>query len=390
MSGLQHPQPVHHTQAPHVHRGITGRVRDVLEAADVRINGSRPWDMQIHHPRTLTRIALQRSIGLGESYMDGWWDCDALDELFRRLLRHGANRVSHAWFQSALQWVGQCLFNRQSLSRARQVALQHYDLGNDLFEVMLDPTMSYSCGYWRQASNLTDAQTAKLDLICRKLELQPGMTLLDIGCGWGGLLEHACRHYGVSGVGVTLSKEQAALARQRCAALKTDIRIQDYRELDGQFDRVASVGMFEHVGRKNYPVFMETCARLLKPDGLMLLHTIGNNLTSSHHDPWIDKYIFPNGELPSSAQISRAAEDWFVAEDMHNFGADYARTLRAWDRNFVSGWPQLAERYGERFYRMWRYYLNACAGAFQARDIQLWQWVFSHAGGREKVYTAPR
>jgi len=386
MSGLHHPDSL----PSHQHTGLAGRVHDVLDSADIRINGSRPWDMQIHHPRTLTRIALQRSLGLGESYMDGWWDCDALDELFRRLLRHGANRISQNLLQRGLQWIGQGLFNRQNLHRAKDVALQHYDLDNSLFEAMLDPTMSYSCGYWQQADTLAQAQRNKLDLICRKLELQPGMTLLDIGCGWGGLLEHANRHYGVRGVGITLSKEQAALATQRCAKHDVDIRLQDYRTLQGQFDRVVSVGMFEHVGRRNYSVFMASCAQRLRPKGLMLLHTIGSNVSSHHHDPWIDKYIFPNGELPSCAQISRTAEPWFVAEDLHNFGADYARTLRAWDRNFVSAWPQLSRRYSDRFYRMWRYYLNACAGAFQARDLQLWQWVFSHTGGRQRVYTGAR
>lgn len=390
MAGVQRPQSIHHSTAPHVHRGLTGRVRDVLEAADVRINGSRPWDMQIHHPRTLTRIALQRSLGLGESYMDGWWDCDALDEFFHRLLTRGANRVSHSPWQSSLQWLGHWLFNRQNLHRSTKVARQHYDLGNDLFEAMLDPTMSYSCGYWRDADTLAQAQEAKLELICRKLNLKPGMTLLDIGCGWGGLLDYACRHYKVTGVGVTLSREQANLARERCASLPVDIRLQDYRELEGRFDRVVSVGMFEHVGRRNYATFMETCARLLHRRGLMLLHTIGTNTSSSRHDPWIDKYIFPNGELPSCAQIARNAEGWFICEDLHNFGPDYARTLRAWDRNFVAHWSQLSDRYDQRFYRMWRYYLNACAGAFQARDIQLWQWVFSHAGGRKQVYTGAR
>ena len=216
------------------------------------------------------------------------------------------------------------------------------------------------------------------------------MTLLDIGCGWGGLLEYACRHYRISGVGVTLSREQASLARERCASLPVDIRLEDYRKLQGRFDRVVSVGMFEHVGRRNYATFMETCAHLLHRQGLMLLHTIGTNTSTSRHDPWIDKYIFPNGELPSCAQIARNAEDWFVCEDLHNFGPDYARTLRAWDRHFVTHWSQLSDRYDQRFHRMWRYYLNACAGAFQARDIQLWQWVFSHAGGREEVYTGAR
>ncbi|EKF76000.1 cyclopropane fatty acyl phospholipid synthase [Alcanivorax hongdengensis A-11-3] len=386
MSGLQSQPLDAHQQT----RGLPARVQQMLANADIRINGSRPWDMQIHHPRTLSRIALQRSLGLGESYMDGWWDCKALDQFFYRLLRHGGDSVSQARWQVVLQWLGQAIFNRQSLSRATKVAEQHYDLDNHLFETMLDSSMSYSCGYWRNADTLEQAQYNKLDLICRKLQLEPGMTLLDIGCGWGGLLHHASQHYGIRGVGVTLSEEQASLARQRCRDLPVDIELQDYRKVQGTFDRVVSVGMFEHVGRKNYATFMKHNARLLKRGGLMLLHTIGNNFNSHRHDPWIDKYIFPNGELPSIRQISRAAEPWFVPEDVHNFGPDYATTLRAWDDNFCRHWPQLQERYDQRFYRMWRYYLNCCAGAFQARDIQLWQWVFSKPGEQRQRYTAAR
>ncbi|MDX1802849.1 MAG: cyclopropane fatty acyl phospholipid synthase [Alcanivorax sp.] len=386
MPGLPTPQ-LHSDSTP---QGLPSRARQVLADADIRINGTRPWDMQIHHPRTLIRIALQRSLGLGETYMDGWWDCQALDQFFFRLLRHGGDHVSQAHWQRGLQWLGQYLFNRQSLRRASQVAEQHYDLGNDLFEAMLDPTMSYSCGYWRDAHSLARAQTAKLELICGKLQLAPGMTLLDIGCGWGGLLQHACLHHGVRGTGITLSKEQAELARQRCRDLPVNILLQDYRKVQGQFDRVVSVGMFEHVGRRNYATFMAHNARLLKRGGLVLLHTIGNNNSNHRHDPWINKYIFPNGELPSIRQIAAAAEPWFVTEDLHNFGPDYATTLRAWDRNFRQHWDTLKGKYGERFYRMWHYYLNACAGAFQARDIQLWQWVFSRPGERRQRYTAPR
>ena len=371
-------------------RAIDDLIASVLANADIQINGRRPWDMQIHHPDTLSRIAARRSLGLGESYMDGWWDCDALDEFIHRILRAGAEDLGKNKWTLALQLLGHNLRNRQSLRRSRQVAEQHYDLGNDLFEKMLDPTMAYSCGYWKDATTLHEAQEAKLDLICRKLELEPGMTLLDIGCGWGSLLEYATRHYGVRAEGVTVSSEQAQLARERCQGLPVEVLLKDYRAVTGRYDRVVSVGMFEHVGRRNYQTFMDTTLGLLKDRGLMLLHTIGTNESSHSHDPWIDKYIFPNGELPSVKQIARAAEPGWVVEDLHNFGPDYARTLKAWDANFQAGWPQLQQRYDERFYRMWRYYLNVCAGAFRARNIQLWQWVFSKPGHRSRTYQAPR
>lgn len=371
-------------------RSIDAMIDRVLAGADIQINGRRPWDMQIHHPDTLSRIAAQRSLGLGESYMDGWWDCAALDEFAFRMLRAGGDNLGKDRWMLALQVLTHTLRNRQSLRRSRQVAEQHYDLGNDLFELMLDDTMAYSCGYWKEAETLHEAQLAKLDLICRKLELEPGMTLLDIGCGWGSLLEYATRHYGVRAEGVTVSSEQAQLARERCEGLPVEVLLKDYRAVSGRYDRVVSVGMFEHVGRRNYRTFMDTALGLLKDRGLMLLHTIGTNESSASHDPWIDKYIFPNGELPSVKQIARASEPGFVVEDLHNFGPDYARTLKAWDANFQAGWPQLQHRYDERFYRMWRYYLNVCAGAFRARNIQLWQWVFSKPGHRSRPYRAPR
>lgn len=371
-------------------RSIDTLIGNVLANADIQINGRRPWDIQIHHPQTLSRIAAQRSLGLGESYMDGWWDCDNLDEFCYRILRAGADGLATNRFMLALQLAGYLLHNRQSLRRSRQVAEKHYDLDNRLFELMLGRTMAYSCAYWNDAQNLDDAQDAKLDLICRKLELRPGMTLLDIGCGWGSLLEHAARHYGVRAHGVTVSTEQAQLARERCKGLSVEVLLQDYRAVTGRYDRIASVGMFEHVGRRNYRTFMNTAANLLKDRGLMVLHCIGENESSSAHDPWIDKYIFPNGELPSIKQIARAAEKRFVVEDVHNFGPDYARTLRAWDANFQANWATLKTRYDERFYRMWRFYLNLCAGAFRARNIQLWQWVLSRPGQRTGTYHAPR
>jgi len=353
-------------------------VREMLQTADVEVNGSRPWDIQVKNPQFFRRVLQEGSLGLGESYMDGWWECDQLDMFFYRVLKHRLDQQLPHHFKDTLRIAAARLTNLQSKKRAWIVGKEHYDLGNDLFSLMLDSHMQYSCGYWKQADSLEQAQHAKLTMICDKLQLQPGMTLLDIGCGWGGLAAFAARHYGVSVVGVTISAEQQKLAQDRCAGLDVSILLQDYRDLNQQFDRIVSVGMFEHVGPKNYATYFEVVNRNLKPDGLFLLHTIGAIRTDMHVDPWIDKYIFPNGCLPSVRHIADASEPHFVMEDWHNFGADYDTTLMAWYQRFLEAWPQLENNYDERFKRMFSYYLNACAGAFRARDIQLWQVVFSH------------
>ncbi|BES70381.1 cyclopropane fatty acyl phospholipid synthase [Marinobacter nanhaiticus D15-8W] len=359
-------------------------MRDLLEQADVRIGGSRPWDMQLLAPGVPERVFAGGSMGLGESYMDGDWEVEQLDEFFNRVMRaHLEQKVR----PSTVIWqaLKSRFFNRQSLKRAYQVGEQHYDLGNDFYGAMLDRRMTYTCGYWKDAETLDEAQEAKLELICRKLRLEPGMRVLDIGCGWGSFMAYAAEHYDVECVGVTISREQAAWARKQYPDLPLEFRLQDYREVNDTFDRIVSVGMFEHVGNKNYRTFMDVAHRCLVDGGLFLLHTIGKNERKPYTDPWIDRYIFPNGELPSVGQIGDAVDNLFVLEDVHNFGADYDRTLMAWYENFEENWPRFAKQLGPRFYRMWRYYLLSCAGIFRARDIQLWQWVLSK-GGVEGVY----
>jgi cyclopropane-fatty-acyl-phospholipid synthase len=279
-----------------------------------------------------------------------------------------------------ISYLKACVLNCQCRRRAFQVGEQHYDTGNDLFRLMLDDRMVYSCAYWQDAKNLNEAQEAKLDLICRKLRLAPGMRLLDIGCGWGSLLRFAARRYGVEAVGVTVSREQAELARQRCAGLPIEVRLQDYREISDTFDAIVSVGMFEHVGYKNYRTFMKVVRHCLSDEGLFLLHTIAANQTSRTCDPWFDKYIFPNGMLPSIRQVGSAIEGLLIMEDWHNFGISYDRTLMAWHDNFQRHWPILKEKYSERFRRMWCFYLLSLAGAFRARHTQVWQVVMSPSG----------
>ena len=365
------------------HDGAQAAFERLLAQADVRLDGQRPWDLQIRHSGTFDRVLGHGSLGLGESYMDGWWDCERLDEFICRALRAGLDRQvrNPALLLLALK---SRLLNLQSPARAWQVGQQHYDTGNELFEAILDPPMSYSCGYWARQETLEQAQRAKLELICSKLRLAPGMTLLDIGCGWGGLMRHAAEQYGVSCVGLTISHEQAAWANRQLQGLPAPVGLVDYRDFnpDGatRFDRLVSVGMFEHVGPKNYQTYFEVARRSLREDGLFLLHSIGRNRPGSANDPWIEKYIFPNGVLPAPSELTRAAEREFVLEDLHNFGADYDRTLMAWLERFDAAWPELQQRYPERFRRMWRYYLMACAGTFRARDNQLWQLVLPPRG----------
>lgn len=382
------PRPTHQSGArsllrPREQDPALRAMARLLAQADIEIDGERPWDMRIHHPQTAERILARGSLGLGESYMEGWWDCDQVDEFIARVL---LARLDEKVGTTALmvQGLRARLFNLQSLRRTWQVGEVHYDLGNDFFEAMLDPSMAYTCGYWATADTLEDAQAAKLDLVCRKLELRPGMRLLDIGCGWGSLMKFAAEHYGVDCVGLTISREQAEFGQARCSGLPVTFRLQDYRQFNRgaseRFDCIASVGMFEHVGAKNQGAFFEMARRSLKDEGLFLLHTIGKNVRRTPTDPWIDRYIFPNGDLPSLGQVCDASEDCFVVEDVHNFGADYDRTLMAWHARFEAAWPRFAARYGERFYRMWRYYLLACAGTFRARSNQLWQFVMSPRG----------
>ena len=351
----------------------------LIEEAGISFNGTSAWDIQVHDEDAYQRILSKGSLGLGEAYVDGLWDAHSLDELFTRLIDFDIDQKVVGW--AKIRLLGEMLrhnfSNLQSTKRAFQVGEQHYDTGNDVFEAMLDPTMSYSCGFWEKAETLEQAQLDKLDMICRKLDLKPGEQLLEIGCGWGGLARYAAENYGVEVTGITVSKEQQYLARQRCAGLPVKIELMDYRDLQGQFDKIVSVGMFEHVGAKNYKIYFDNADRLLKQDGLFLLHTIGNHCTTKSVDPWIDKYIFPNGKLPSAREISAVTENKFIIEDWHNFGQDYDKTLMAWMDNFDKAWPVLKSEYGDRFYRMWKYYLLSCAGYFRCRQGQLWQMVLS-------------
>jgi cyclopropane-fatty-acyl-phospholipid synthase len=371
-------------------RSAEQTIRALLEEADIQVGGDNPWDIQVHNADLFGRVLSMGSLGLGEAYMDGWWDCEDLAGFFFRATRARlGQRVQPTWL--LFPYLKEKLLNMQTRRRSWQVARQHYDLGNDLYEAMLDPYMQYTCGYWKNADSLADAQRDKLELVCRKLRLEPGMRVLDTGCGFGGFARYAAEHYGVEVYGVTLSRQQAAYGQELCKGLPVRIEVRDYRDVvPNGFDRVASIGIMEHVGTKNYRAYLEQMADCLPDDGLMLLHTIGNETTGKITDRWITKYIFPNSILPSAVELCTAAEHVLVLEDWHNFGDSYARTLHAWHENCEQAWDRLpAEVYDQRFRRMWRYYLLSCAGAFAGRSIQLWQLVLSK-GGVIGGYDAPR
>jgi cyclopropane-fatty-acyl-phospholipid synthase len=355
-------------------------INQLAFSAGIQLNGSDPSDIQVKDNRFYDRVLKDQSLGFGESYMEGWWDADALDDCMYRIAR--ANLQSRFKKTPSFYWayLKAKLLNRQDKSKSLDVIRQHYQLGNDLYKAMLDPTMTYSCGYWKNAKTLEEAQLAKYDLIARKLGIKSGMRVLDIGCGWGGFAKYISLKYGAKVTAITLSENQAILAREVCKGLDVEIRVQDYRDLDEKFDRIVEIGMFEHVGVKNYREFMEICYRSLQDGGMVMLHTIGNNVSVLNTDPWIDRYIFPGGQLPSISQVGKSIEGLFVMEDWHNFGTHYDKTLMAWFKNFDSNWPSLKENYSPEFYRMWKFYLLSSAGSFRAREIQLWQVVLVKNG----------
>jgi cyclopropane-fatty-acyl-phospholipid synthase len=357
-------------------------INELFASAGITVNGNRPWDIQVHNEGFYKRLIAGGSLALGETYMNAWWDCEALDQFFDRLLKSRLDQKAKKSIRTLWDGAKAALTNSPGRWRAFSVGRRHYDIGNELFSVMLDKSMNYSCAYWKRAGNLDEAQEAKMDLICRKLQLQSGMRLLDVGCGWGGLAAYAAGRYGVEVVGITISREQVKHARQRCAGLPVTIEYKDYRRMNETFDRIVSVGMFEHVGVRRYDTFMGMVRRCLAPEGLFLLHTIGGNHSVRSCDPWISKYIFPNSMLPSALQIAEAAEKRLILEDWHSFGPDYDRTLMAWYANFSEQWQRISQAYDGLFFRMWSYYLLSCAGAFRARRNQLWQIVFSREGVR--------
>ncbi|MEX0918474.1 MAG: cyclopropane fatty acyl phospholipid synthase [Candidatus Paceibacterota bacterium] len=359
-------------------------VKKILAEADIKINGDRPQDLQVKNEKLFSRVLAGGSLALGESYMDGWWDAKELDEFFNKVLSADLGRKIVPSLQLLSEVIKSRILNPQRKSKAFEIGEQHYDVGNDLYSKMLDGRMTYTCGYWKDldqvSENLDKAQEAKLDLVCRKIGLKKGDRVLDIGCGWGSFAKFAAEKYGAEVVGITISKEQIELGREMCKGLPVDLWLMDYRDVKEEFDHIVSLGMFEHVGQKNYREYMEIAHKCLKDGGFFLLHTIGGNRSVISADPWIGKYIFTNSMLPSIKQVGESTEGLFIMEDWHNFSFYYYPTLLAWFHNFEKAWPNLKDKYGDRFYRMWKYYLMASAGSFKSRKNQLWQVVLSKNG----------
>lgn len=356
-------------------------IRDLLESADILVGGHRRHDIRVHDGGFYERVLRDGRLGLGESYVDGQWDTDSLDEVTVRLIR-AVKRPFGSW-RGAVQLAAARLWNLQNAGRARRSVERHYDLGNDLYRAMLGETLAYTCAYWKWAVDLDEAQHAKLDLVCRKVGLCPGMKVLDLGCGWGSFARHAASTYGVHVTGYTVSREQVALGTELCRGLPVELHLADYRAAHGKYDAVVSIGLLEHVGPKNHRLYMETVDRCLRPGGIAFVHTIGSNRSQILIDAWFHRHVFPNAAIPSLAQITAAMDGVFVPEDVHNIGPHYDRTLLAWARNFERAWPALRPRYGERFRRVWRYYLLTSAGAFRARFMQLYQVVMTRPGTRQ-------
>lgn len=361
-------------------------LEEELQKIDIIVNGKRPWDIQIHDKRAFNRIIADGSLGLGETYMEGWWSCQAVDVFIYKLLYFKFNERIKSNIKLMLYYAVSKFLNKQTKKRSKKVVDLHYNLDNELFRLMLGETMSYTCAYWKDATTLDKAQANKHNLICRKIGLKPGDKILELGCGFGGFAKYAASHYGCEIVSVNISKSQLDYANEICKGLPVKFYLADYRDINLynpnhiEFDKVVSIGMCEHVGHKNYKLFMDVVNQNLKKHGLFLLHTIGYNCLVESGEPWLDKYIFPNSLLPSIQGLGKAIDEHFVMEDWHNFGAYYDNTLLAWHDNFTQNWDMLKNRYDEKFFRMWTYYLLLCAATFRARKTELWQIVLSKDG----------
>lgn len=364
--------------------------QDLLGQADIQVDGDRDWDIQVHDDAFYKRVLSGGSLAMGESFMDGWWSCTALDQFFDRLLSARLDKTVIP-MSAKLYLAKSKIVNLQSKIGARNVIDTHYQLSPALFMSFLDPYNQYTCGYFQDTDDLNQAQENKLDLICRKLQLKEGEKVLDIGSGWGGFAKFAAERYGAHVTGITISDRQIEYARQFCDGLPVTFIKSDYRDFaqDG-FDKVLVCGMIEHVGYKNYRNLFEVVHRSLRDGGLFLLHTIGRHRSGSNTDAWMHKYIFPNAMMPSPVQLTTAAERLFALNDWHSFGAYYDPTLMAWHRNFVGNWDDLKEQYDDRFFRMWTYYLLMCAGTFRSNKKQLWQIVFAKRRGALAGYQSVR
>ena len=358
-------------------------VKKLLDPAGIEINGKNPWDPQVKNERIYKRLKRGRSLALGESYVEGWWDCEALEEFFYRIISYAIKSERDLsgrpkdFRESFFYRFKPRLFNQQTFKRSEVVAKKHYDAGNDLYRLMLGKDMQYTCAYWQNAKTLDEAQRNKLNLICRKMKLQPGMKILELGGGFGGLARFMAKYYDCSVTIYNIAQEQIKFAREFTEGLKVKIIENDYRVAEGLYDRVAAVGLCEHVGYKNYRILMQTAYRCLKDEGLFFIHTNGSNDTIVHYEPWMAKYIFPNSMIPSATQLTQAFDGLFMLEDWHVLSGNYNKTLMAWYNNFINNWYRIKDQYSNSFYRVWRYYLLFSAASHRTRGAQLWHLVLS-------------
>jgi len=331
-------------------------------------------------PEVVRRLKRDGIYGLGEDYIAGKWQVTDLTGFLAQLVK--LPEVTRLKFSPRTAWyVFRALTsNPQSGAGVYEVGERHYDLGNTLFSAMLDRSMSYTSGMWRNAATLEEAQIQKLRSICEKLELKPGMTVLDIGCGWGNFARFAATEYGVKVIGLTISREQQALGMERCRGLPVELRLQDYREFNEQVDRVVSIEMIEAVGHKNLRAFFESAYRALVPGGRFVLQVISGNSFTLRSPAFLDQYllwlvrhIFPNGYLPRMDHLTGREAQPFLLESMEQFGESYERTLSAWKDNFDRAWPSLKDHYGEDFRRMWHFYLCGCMACFRTRLVSVYQ-----------------
>ena len=339
---------------------------------------------EVHHDHAFTRMLIGGSTGAGEAYMDGLWSSSDLRAVLTGALANAGRvrldaavslprRILDLWRHSR---------RRNTRSGSAQNIQAHYDLGNEFFRLFLDESLAYSCAIWDGCDDLDEAQQAKFDLVCRKLDLGPGDRVLEIGCGWGGFAVHAARTTGCQIVAITVSREQYELASQRVAAegLDDQVRIvySDYRDVEGTFDKVVSIEMFEAVGREYWDEFFATCARVLRPGGTMLLQTIGiqdrDADSGMRASGWISKYIFPGGVLPAVVEIRRSARRGgkaLAVRAIDEIGPHYVRTLDEWRRRFWQAERRVrALGFDDRFIRMWDFYFAACAASFESRTIR--------------------
>lgn len=351
-----------------------------LEDAGIHVNGPASHDIRVHDKRFYWRTLAHGSLGFGEAFMDGWWSCEDLEEMVFRLIRSEVRRRAYRHPGAvALEWLNR-IRNDQNRRRSLRAPRRHYDFDNEMFQAFLGRYMNYSCGYYAGTGDLDEAQILKMDIICRKLDLQPGEHLLDVGGGWGEFALYAAKHYGVHVTSVNISEEQMRFARRRCAGYDVDVVRSDYRDIAGQYDKVAAIAMFPHVGHRNHRTFMQAMYRALKPGGTFLIESTMNTATTTAGDPWIDRYIFPGLLMPSGSQICAAMEGLFVIEDLHNFGPHYVKTLRAWNANFQNAWGRFAARHDERVRRMFEYFFLISAALFRARTMEYWHLVLTRQG----------